>query len=756
MSLIESLLNPIHTAHGWSPVQKAVGELSEYSTVDPYIGSVGVGPDTSVDSYLATYEIVPYVYRSVFVISSYIAQLPVLIEEKRGDEWVDVSDNPEFELFKTYNDSQTHYEFWEQTLGYLSLTGECPWILRRTASGKIIEMYPFSPEYLDIVPLNDFQVDHYYFASGADRIRLEAEDIFFLKYFNPQNVVRGLSPLSAAANDIALDLNAVSANTGMFKNGAKPSGLISTKEEMDDPTWERTRTYLKKEHEGTDKAGKIMFLTNGLQWQQMSVSNHDLQYMDQRKWSRKTVGMVMGVPDVFLMDFSDASVLANADIQYKLLWDTLKPITVKLAQVFTEKLIPQITSRPNIRFKFDLSGVAALQPDLKELGERYRQGFEMAAASPNDYRVNVLKLEADPDPLMDLKYIGSTMVPLGSAGVTTPAAAAAAEKKSFTIEGRVRALGETISGLLPFTTKLDEIDRAGEFLKQEHDRAKQMIYRSAAESIISQTISKVEGPFSKALEKLFDAQAKEVLANLSANKGIALTKALQYCNIVVKPNPEYRSTDKKCDVVDYATIPDPWIGYKFTATGVNFDYDQWVKEFDDAGMPHISESIRMGGAAFSASIGEVFNLADKETSAYIRARSYEYAAMVNDTTAARINQLVAQGVESELTVEQMAVTLTKYFEANKLMRATRIARTETVNGTNAGRVHAMKQSKRVEKHMWISQRDKDVRELHAQMDGTTVDVGDSFPGNDGFESAWPSSPNERCSTLPVRVDPKKN
>ncbi len=81
MSLIESLLNPIHTAHGWSPVQKAVGELSEYSTVDPYIGSVGVGPDTSVDSYLATYEIVPYVYRSVFVISSYIAQLPVLIEE---------------------------------------------------------------------------------------------------------------------------------------------------------------------------------------------------------------------------------------------------------------------------------------------------------------------------------------------------------------------------------------------------------------------------------------------------------------------------------------------------------------------------------------------------------------------------------------------------------------------------------------------------------------------------------------------------
>jgi len=752
-TIIESILNPVRQAHNLGPMLgKEVGELSEYSTIDKFTRDIGVSADPSTDDFMSLYESIPYVYRSVFVISSKIAELPVVIEELKGDEWVDVSDQPDFEIFKTYNNDMSHYDFWEQTLGYLSLTGECPWILKRTPSGKIVEMYPFSPEFLNIIPLNDFQVDHYYFQSGATQVRMEAEDIFFLKYFNPNNIVRGLSPLSAATNDIVLDLNAVTANQSMFKNGASPSGLISTKEEMDDPTWERTKDYLKTQHAGPENARKIMFLTNGLTWQQMSMSNQDLQYMDQRKMSRKTVGMVYGVPDVFLMDFSDASVLANADIQYKLLWDTLQPLTIKLAQVFTEHLIPQMTSKSNVRFRFDTTGVSALQPDLAAKSLRFNASFVNGACSPNDIRVHILGLEADPDPAMGKKYISNSFIPVGeSAPVVAPV-------KNIT--DRIRDLGDNLTKLMPAGDQISKIIKAGESLAITHKDAKQMIWRAAADRIIAETLAKVAPPFEKDLEKLFVKQAKQVAANLSSNKGIPLIQAAKIIGLNPGINKDYKkhdhiwAEDYECYKAGFVRS-DLNISFKYTVDGVGFNYKQWVKEFEDAGEPHIAEALAMAAVNFSESIGETFDLTDPVSTKYVQARSHEYASMVNTTTKDRINQLVAEGLEKGLSVAEMAATLEGYFENNNAMRATRIARTEAVNANNAGRVQAMLQSKRVKQHMWLSSRNARVRPQHKIADGEVVKVGEPFPSNtDGIDAAWPSSINEHCGTIPVDVDPK--
>ena len=73
---------------------------------------------------------------------------------------------------------------------------------------------------------------------------------------------------------------------------------------------------------------------------------------------------------------------------------------------------------------------------------------------------------------------------------------------------------------------------------------------------------------------------------------------------------------------------------------------------------------------------------------------------------------------------------------------------------NKGRLDSMKQSKVVKSHMWATQRDGDVRDSHQDMDGTVVKVGASFPGNDGADSSFPSSVNERCFTIPIKEKKK--
>lgn len=754
MSLIQQFLVPILAAHNLiDPAEKTVGELSQYSTYTPVGSLAGINPDPSGRDYLYSYEVVPYIYRSVFILSASVAKLPILIEEydQREGVWNDVTKDPEFDIFRTYNESQTHYDFWEQTIGYLSLTGEVPWIIKRTPSGIPSQLYPFNPEYLKIIPKNDFQIDSYVFAGAGKELTLDGDDIFFIKYFNPSNAIRGLSPIAAAANDVTLDLNAVTANKASFSKGAQPSGLISTDEEMDDPTWERTRSYLKEQYSGSDNFGKIMFLTNGLKWQQMAMSNRDLQYMDQRKWSKKTVGMVFGVPDILLMDFADASVLANADIQYKLLWETLEPVTIKLSQIITEHLLPQLTNRSESRFRFDLSGVSALQPDLNKLAERFEKGIRIAAASPNDYRQHILKLDRDPDPAMDQKYIEMGLVPLGSNPAMDQKNGDELSSAMLKTRVKLEQLKESLSQLQG-TDPVDKIVENSRMLQEGYTLTQHGMFKSAVASIIAQVINKVEPKFSKVLEAKFKQQSDEILENLNANKGIALEK---WCEISGLKITQHKTKIKYSPPEDYNFKGSVVGGCKFTVDGVQFDYENWVKEFEEAGEPYIAESLLIAGAALSESIGETFNATDRVTTSYIENRSHQYAEMVNTTTASQLNKLIAEGIEQGLTIEQMASKLESYFNNNNRMRAQRIARTESVNGCNAGRIHAMKQSKRIDEHMWITQRDKSVRESHIMMDGTVVKVGESFPGNDGFESAWPSSPNERCSTIPVRVEPKK-
>ena len=114
-----------------------------------------------------------------------------------------------------------------------------------------------------------------------------------------------------------------------------------------------------------------------------------------------------------------------------------------------------------------------------------------------------------------------------------------------------------------------------------------------------------------------------------------------------------------------------------------------------------------------------------------------------------------------LSVSEMAASLQTYFESAEGFRAVRIAQTEVTSAVNYGRLESMKQSKRVDKHMWASMRDGNVRtepdNNHANLDGKIVKLGESFPVGSGYlgDPTHPSDINERCINMPVTIKPKK-
>ena len=726
MPFLSDVVKNIHAAQGVStPPNTITKDLDQYMDKPSIFGSSN--PDPNAESFLSIYETVSTVNRAVEVKSDKVAELPIVIEQKQGDEWIDVSDRPDLILFKKYNTLQTSFDFWQSTIGYLETLGETFWILNRNGGGFVTEMYPIPPPFIDIIADNEFKVKHYDFTKDGKVLHIQPEDMFFIKYWNPSDPIRGLSPMNAAMNDIILDLYAQTSSKRTFEKGVTPSGILSTKEEMGEGEWNRMQKYVRDTYSGPDKYGKIMFLTGGLSWQQMALDNTKMQFMDQRLYTQSKIREVYGVPPIFFMDFRDASVLSNADVQYRLLWETIKPMLVKIQQLMTEFFLPMVTNLPDLRFRFELKGVSALQPDLTALGTRFATGFDKGAVSPNEIRVNVLGLKADNNPAMDLKYVPAGLIPIDDAGVAVDDA----KKPEKGLLSRLKGMGDMISVLVP-DDRLDMSD-----LRQKKLDGETNVWKAIGASSIQRVALGIAKDFAKELKKLLDAQAKEVVANARKNKQYSLERAVELMGITISENPVGSE-------------------YKYTASGVNFDYNEWVKTFEETGQPAISASLVAAGKELAEQLDEVFNAEDVRAVKFVKTRSHEYAALVNDTTKEAVNNIVAKGIAEELTVQELALKLEKYFLNNNAMRAERIARTETVGASNKGRQEAMIQSPRVEERMWVTQRDKNVRDSHSHLDGVTAKLGEGYVGyTDGFSPDFPSSPNERCYEIPYKVKKKK-
>jgi len=689
-------------------ITKAAGNVDYPGIVfDKMSADTGVYAPISTSDYIDLSTVHSDVYRAIKVRSESIASLQTRVEIAKGDEIENIIDQPEFEVLRKPNEWQTHFDFYEQTMQYLDAAGECPWLLELQGS-KIISMLPINPSLLKVYPHNNFLVSHYGFITPTGQeIKIPPECIFFLKYNNPNDHLRGLSPITALKNEIVLDLQAQKGATSTFASGAKPSGVLAPEKDVDiEPAeYKALLKQIRENYQGSDNFGKIMALNVGMKWTPIQYSNADLQFMELRYGTGKAVGKVYGVPPIMMNDYKDASVLANADTQHKIFWDNIKPTLVKLEEIFTSDLLPRISAKQGIRYRFDLSKVTALKPDRGKEAELYKGG---AGYTLNDYRVNVLNLDADlEDPNMRKKLMPNNMTFVDEPEVESndPEEKAirgldliSKEINQHLIENDPKTMHENIQG------KISNMVQGKE--QRDFD-----IIRASAENFINQNVDRHSEKMIKSIDPIFTKQLNELLKNLQGQK-------------------MFRAP---------------------TSEDIMFNTNKYIREFESAGKPHIAKALKDAGQQFAKANGKSFDLNDPAVVKYINEASHEYAALSVDTTFNQVDNILKNSLAEKLTIEEISLLIEKYFENNQAMRSERIARTEMIRSTNKGRMESMLQLDFTH-HMWLSQRDADVRSSHFKIDGTVVKVGSPFPQADDTmaDPTFPSSINERCYTIPVQ------
>ena len=709
-ALFANLIDAARVSQGlpptFSPTEKDVNYPEFIFPIDkPW----GVPADENTDDYRGLYQVQKDVYRCVSLKSNALASIPKKIFRTMPDgQKVDVTEHPDFALLKDPSPYMNVYDFWENTGGFIELTGECPWAMVLNGLGKPIEINPLRPDKITVIPDSSDLISHYVFSNGQNKFRIESEEMIFLKYWNPNNDFRGLSPLRAATSRLEMDLRAVKSNLAVLKSGSNPSGVLTVEDgdEIDDETWRRFKNDFRQQYEGETKRGKMMLLRGAMKWQRMGMTNEDMQFMDMLIMSGDSVGEVYGVPPALRMQFKEASKLANVKEQKELFWDpTMKTMTEKLAAMITQQLLPRLSRIPSLTFEFDFSGVAALQPDKTAQAERYQKGIRTGAVSPEDYREIVLGLQRTDDPATNARYIEQGLVPIAMAGL--PPEEAPAERGLVDTFDLI--MGKTLQGYDPDPVSIKTFKQeAAEVLdKRWHD-----FHAAKAIASLERIRERETEKMRVVMARLFKQQGIEVLANLNAQRA-------------------FWGSVKKDDLEVDAII---------------FNIDEWVQRFEDEGKPFIAAALSDAGKDLADSVAGVYDFnGDPAAMQWVNHQSRQYAKLINRTTQKEIDNILRGAVGDGLSIGDTTDLIKDFFTGKAAQHAELVARTEVINAANRGRLFSM-EANGFQEHRWATQGDERVREQHALMNGETTDLGKPFSNGD----AYPQDIMERCFTTPVR------
>lgn len=231
----------------------------------------------------------------------------------------------------------------------------------------------------------------YRYRAGETVVRYAGEDpaghaaIIHVKALNPADDHYGLGCLGAAAGAVAIHNAATQWNKALLDNAARPSGALTYApgdgSVLAPEQFERLKAELEAAFQGADNAGRPMLLEGGLSWQSMSLSPHDMDFVELKAAAARDIALAFGVPPVLIGMPGDGT-YSNYREANKALWrQTVLPLTEKILGALGQGLRG---FWPGLTLGVDLNRLPALAEDRMLLWERVEKADFLSAEEKRD------------------------------------------------------------------------------------------------------------------------------------------------------------------------------------------------------------------------------------------------------------------------------------------------------------------------------------------------------------------------------------
>ena len=368
------------------------------------------------------------VYACVRVIAETIASLPLAVYEETETGSHKATEHPLYRILHDEpNPEMTSFVLREVMLSHLLLWGNSYCQIIRTGKNHIAGLYPLLPDRMEVDRDSKTGALVYtYTTTEGNAVKLKPSDVLHIPGLGFDGIM-GYSPIALEKNAIGLGIAAEEYGSTFFKNGARPSGVLTHPNTVRDP--KRLRDNWNATYGGSSNGGKVAILEENMSFTPISLRNDEAQFLETRKFQVEEICRIYRVPP-HLVGNLDQATFGNIEHQsIDFATHTIRPWLVRIEQAMNRALFAdseKTGSAGGRRFyvQFNLDGL--MRGDYKSRMEGYAIARQNGWMSANDIRalenLNPISEEEGGSTYL----VNGNMVPVNLCGITQLIAAAAA------------------------------------------------------------------------------------------------------------------------------------------------------------------------------------------------------------------------------------------------------------------------------------------------------------------------------------------
>lgn len=366
------------------------------------------------------YQQVVWVYRAVNALAEQVANVPFLFSRgERGRENL-VTSGPLLDFYARPHPQLSRFEYWELRVIWLMLRGECfrvPIFDQLFSSSKrtlrrLEKILILDPSHFQHI-IQDHQLVGWRYTGFSNSTPLASqvflpEEVWYEKLPNPFDFWRGMPPLYAAAMAAKTDFAASNFMRGIIENNGDLGAIVRTNEQLSPEQADELVAALKNRKRRAGIADRPLLLQGATEIIKPSLSSSDMQFLENRKFSRAEICAAFGVPEEILTATDHAKYDVMQGARQNFIENRVAPLCCRL-EAAEDVVVKSLDA--NAVGWFDLDSLPIMQQARRNRLMTARTGFEMGI--PFNELNRVLDLGFKHLPWGDEAYVGAGMQKVG-------------------------------------------------------------------------------------------------------------------------------------------------------------------------------------------------------------------------------------------------------------------------------------------------------------------------------------------------------
>ncbi|HHD2586281.1 TPA: phage portal protein [Clostridium perfringens] len=280
--------------------------------------------------------------------------------------------------------------FWKCIEAQRTLKGNAYAYIERNKKGQVTGIYPIdSDNVTKVIDDNNFlsslsKVWYIVIDNKGIKHKLYSDEILhFIGDITLDGLI-GIAPLEYLKCTVENGRATQEFVNKFFKNGLSTKGVIQYVGDLDEKAKRTFRKEFESMSNGLENAHSVSLLPLGYQFQPLSLSMADAQFLENSKLTKREIAAAFGMKSYHLNDLERATFNNFTEQQKDFYITTLQPALANYEQEMQDKLFSQYETLKDVRVEFNIDTI--LRSDIKTRYESYRIGIQSGFLSPNEVR----------------------------------------------------------------------------------------------------------------------------------------------------------------------------------------------------------------------------------------------------------------------------------------------------------------------------------------------------------------------------------